>query len=151
MGSWDGAQHSGRRAARPGTWGTPDRDRAGLAYLAQNSGLHAHPARISTPARIAAIAAAAVVAAAFASPLIGLNREQRRAEDREQLAIDAVKRYADVVRETPALRDDPELAKLRAKLLKEPLDFFRGLRDRLQADRETRPDSLTVWRRQASS
>jgi eukaryotic-like serine/threonine-protein kinase len=70
------------------------------------------------------------------------NRERRRAEDREQMAIDAVKRYADVVRETHELKEDPSLAKLRSTLLKEPLEFFKRLRDRLQENRATTPDSL---------
>ena len=70
-------------------------------------------------------------------------KEQKgRAEEREQMAIDAVKRYGDVVRETPELKNTPALAPLRAKLLKEPQAFFKRLRDRLQADRETSPDSL---------
>ena len=58
------------------------------------------------------------------------------------MAIDAVRRYGDVVRETPELKNNPSLAKLRATLLKEPQAFFKRLRDRLQADRETTPDSL---------
>ena len=70
------------------------------------------------------------------------NRERRRAEDREQLAIGAVKRYGDVVRETRELKDDPRLAELRSTLLKEPQAFFQTLRDRLLADRETTPESL---------
>ena len=58
------------------------------------------------------------------------------------MAIDAVKRFGDVVRETPELKNNPALAPLRSKLLKEPQAFFKRLRDRLQADRETTPDSL---------
>jgi eukaryotic-like serine/threonine-protein kinase len=68
--------------------------------------------------------------------------QQVRAQEREQMAIDAVRRYGDVVRETPELRNDPGLAKLRATLLKEPQAFFKRLRDRLQADRDTAPESL---------
>jgi len=70
------------------------------------------------------------------------KEQQGRAQDREQMAIDAVKRYGEVVRETPRLKDDPSLAKLRATLLAEPLTFFKRLRDRLQADQATTPDSL---------
>ena len=58
------------------------------------------------------------------------------------MAIDAVKRFREVVSETPELKDEPALAPLRARLLKEPQAFFRRLRDRLEADRETTPDSL---------
>ena len=70
------------------------------------------------------------------------TEQKKRAEEREQMAIDAVKRYGDVVRDTPELKNNPTLAPLRAKLLKEPQAFFKLLRDRLQADRETTPDSL---------
>ena len=68
--------------------------------------------------------------------------QQIRAQDREQLAIDAVRRYGDVVSENLELKTNPGLAKLRATLLKEPQAFFKRLRDRLQADRETSPESL---------
>ncbi len=99
------------------------------------------------------LVAAASVSAALA---VGANRErvralsaektareqQIRAQDREQMAIDAVKRFGDVVRQTPALKDNSSLAKLRAALLSESLEFFKSLRDRLQADRETSPESL---------
>ncbi len=58
------------------------------------------------------------------------------------MAIDAVKRFGDAVRETPELKNNPSLSRLRATLLKEPQAFFHRLRDRLQADTETAPDSL---------
>ncbi len=67
---------------------------------------------------------------------------QARAQNREQMAIDAVRRFGDVVRETPELKNNPRLSKLRRELLKEPQAFFKNLRDRLQADPETTPDSL---------
>ncbi len=70
------------------------------------------------------------------------EEQKTRAEAREQLAIDAVKRFGDVVRESPELLNNPGLAGLRAALLKEPHAFFKRLRDRLQADRETTTDSL---------
>ena len=68
--------------------------------------------------------------------------QQGRAEEREQMAIDAVKRFGDVIRETPELKNNPALAPLRSKLLKEPQAFFKRLRDQLQADKETTPGSL---------
>ena len=70
------------------------------------------------------------------------KEQQGRAQDREAMAIEAVKKYADAVRETPELKNNPSLSRLRATLLKEPQAFFKRLRDRLQADRETKPDSL---------
>jgi serine/threonine-protein kinase len=71
-----------------------------------------------------------------------LDLQKTRAEDRERQAIEAVKRFRDAVAENPRLKDDPELEDLRKALLREPLAFFRSLRERLQADRDTRPESL---------
>jgi serine/threonine-protein kinase len=71
-----------------------------------------------------------------------LDLQKTRAEDREKQAIEAVKRFRDAVAENPRLKDDPELEDLRKALLREPLAFFRSLRERLQADRDTRPESL---------
>jgi serine/threonine-protein kinase len=68
--------------------------------------------------------------------------QRLRAEDREQQAIDAVKRFRDAVANEPELKNTPALENLRKRLLKEPLAFFRDLRDHLQADRDTRPESL---------
>ena len=64
---------------------------------------------------------------------IGAKEQKERAQEREQMAIDAVKRFGDVVGETPELKNNPALAPLRSKLLKEPQAFFKRLRDRLQA------------------
>jgi serine/threonine-protein kinase len=71
-----------------------------------------------------------------------LDRQRLRAEDRERQAIDAVKRFREAVANEPLLKDTRELDELRKRLLKEPLAFFRALRERLQADRDTRSDSL---------
>jgi serine/threonine-protein kinase len=71
-----------------------------------------------------------------------LKLQRRRAEDRETQAIDAVKRFRDALVDERELKNSPALENLRKRLLKEPLTFFRTLRDRLQADRETRPESL---------
>jgi serine/threonine-protein kinase len=73
---------------------------------------------------------------------IALDRQRERAEDREQQAIDAVKRFSDAISNEPLLKDTPELEALRRRLLGEPLSFFRSLRERLQADRDSRTDSL---------
>ena len=53
-----------------------------------------------------------------------------------------MRQFGDVVANEPLLRDSPKLEALRKRLLKEPLDYFRALRDRLRADRDTRPESL---------
>jgi serine/threonine protein kinase len=71
-----------------------------------------------------------------------LDEQRRRAEDREDQAIEAVRKFRDAIINDPALRNGPELEELRKRLLKEPLTFFRSLRDRLQLDRDTRPESL---------
>jgi tetratricopeptide (TPR) repeat protein len=83
----------------------------------------------------------------FATVLAGknqeLDRQRQRAEQREALAIDALKKFRDAVEDNPDLKNRPELDALRKALLQEPLKFFRDLRDRLQTDRDTRPDALT--------
>jgi serine/threonine-protein kinase len=71
-----------------------------------------------------------------------LGVERNKAEEREKLAVDAVKRFRDAVIEEPQLKNNAELEGLRKRLLKEPLAFFRSLRERLQADKDTRTESL---------
>ncbi len=68
-------------------------------------------------------------------------QEKKKAEAREELAIDAVKKFRDAVADNEVLKN-PALESLQKKLLKEPLEFFHSLRDRLQADKDTRPESL---------
>jgi serine/threonine protein kinase len=72
-----------------------------------------------------------------------LDLQRRRAEANETQAIDAVKRFRDAVANEPVLKDNPELEALRKRLLKEPLAYFRALRERLQLDGDTRPESLS--------
>jgi serine/threonine-protein kinase len=83
----------------------------------------------------------------FAAVVTGKNRElarqTQRAESREKMAIDAVKRFRDVVVEELVLQTNPALQELRKKLLKEPLAFFKSLRAQLQGDRDTRPEALS--------
>ena len=78
--------------------------------------------------------------------LAGKNRElaqQRlRAEEREALAIDAMRKFRDAVQANPELKNRRDLDPLRKALLKEPLEFFHRLRDQLQADRDTRPEVM---------
>jgi tetratricopeptide (TPR) repeat protein len=71
-----------------------------------------------------------------------LARQTQRAEAREKMAIDAVKRFRDAVVEEPMLKSNKALEALRKRLLKEPLAFFRLLREQLQGDQETRPEAL---------
>ncbi len=70
------------------------------------------------------------------------SEQKTRAQDREQMAIDAVKRFGDAVRNTPDLKNEPALAKLRSTLLKEPQAFFKRLRDELQSHQDAAPESL---------
>jgi eukaryotic-like serine/threonine-protein kinase len=79
---------------------------------------------------------------ALAKANVDLAKQRERAEDREQQAIDAVKRFRDAVADEPTLKNSPELEPLRKKLLKEPLAFFHNLRQQLQADQDTRPEAL---------
>src|SRR5262249_44072791 len=64
-----------------------------------------------------------------------------RAEEREQIAIDAVKKFGDVIKNEPELKNNPSLESLRKKLLSEPMGFFKTLRDQLQADKDTQPEA----------
>jgi len=89
---------------------------------------------------------AAIFSVGFAAIVTAKNRElarqTQRAEKRELMAIDAVKHFRDVVVEDAVLKNNPALGDLRKKLLKEPLEFFKLLREQLQADTETRPEAL---------
>ena len=71
-----------------------------------------------------------------------LDHQRTRAEKLEKQALDAVKRFGDAVTENPELKNNLALEPLRKALLKEPLTFFLALRDRLQADHDTQPQSL---------
>jgi tetratricopeptide (TPR) repeat protein/predicted Ser/Thr protein kinase len=71
-----------------------------------------------------------------------LDTERERAEYGENQAIEAVKSFRDAVANEPALKSNPTLGDLRKRLLKEPLLFFKTLRNRLQATQDTRPESV---------
>ena len=90
----------------------------------------------------AALAQAETALAAETKANAEAKDQRARAEAREQLAIDAVEKFRDAVQANPELKNRPELDALRKALLKEPLEFFRKLRDQLQADRDTRPEAL---------
>jgi eukaryotic-like serine/threonine-protein kinase len=65
-----------------------------------------------------------------------------KAEARELMAIDAVTQYRNAVADNEVLKGSPSLQELRKTLLKTPLDFFKKLRDELQKENDTRPESL---------
>jgi serine/threonine-protein kinase len=71
-----------------------------------------------------------------------LDRQRRRAEQREALALGAVKKFRDAVQANAELKNRPELEALRKALLKEPLEFFATLRDQHQADGDTHAQAL---------
>jgi len=71
-----------------------------------------------------------------------LDQQRQRAEQRENLALEAVRKFRDAVQTNPELKNRSELAILRNALLKESLAFFRQLRDQLQVDRDTQPRTL---------
>ncbi len=82
----------------------------------------------------------------FAAVVTGTNRDlakqTQRAEAREQMAINAVDASAMSSSKNRCSRTIPRSRKLRKKLLKEPLAFFKLLREQFQIDSETRPDGL---------
>ncbi len=69
------------------------------------------------------------------------DRDRKRAEAREAMAVDAIEKFQKAVIDNPQL-GDPRFKPLRDTLLKEPLQFSRNLRQLLQADGDTRPESL---------
>ena len=71
-----------------------------------------------------------------------LKKERERVELRERQAVEALRRFGDSVANEPVLKNSPALKNLRRRLLGEPIAFFRDLRDQLQADAGTRPESL---------
>jgi tetratricopeptide (TPR) repeat protein/predicted Ser/Thr protein kinase len=71
-----------------------------------------------------------------------LDKQRSRAEEREHQAVDAVNRFRNAVADNPDLKNNPALESLRKTLLKEPLAFFRSLRASLQADGDTKPESI---------
>jgi serine/threonine protein kinase len=70
------------------------------------------------------------------------ERERARAVQREQEAIDAVRRFGDSVANNQDLKNRPELESLRKTLLKEPLAYFKSFAQQLQQDSDTSPESL---------
>ena len=106
--------------------------------------LRKHPA-------IASAATAALVLVALGAGLAAVQQnshartlaiQTEKAEAREDMAIDAVKRFRDAVAEDKVLKDSPSLHNLRRSLLQEPLRFFRLLREELQSDDGSRPEAL---------
>lgn len=71
-----------------------------------------------------------------------LTLAKNRAEQREDDAIAAVNRFGKAVAGSKELRDDPRMQSLRNDLLKEPIDFFKSLRKRLQDDDNSSQESL---------
>ena len=108
---------------------------------------HQRRARCSVLGMISAVGFAAVVTAKNGE----LAKQTLRAETHEQLAINSVKRFRDVVVEDSVLKNNPALEDLRKKLLKEPLAFFKSLREQLQADKVTKPEALAGWPRRTMS
>jgi serine/threonine protein kinase/tetratricopeptide (TPR) repeat protein len=115
-----------------------------LALLGGIAGTTAGFLRAEEKRREAEAAARAESLAKIDAETRRLEAEQQRAraETREQQAIDAVKRFRDAVADNPMLKNSPELEDLRKTLLKEPLAFFKTLREQLQADNDTRPEAL---------
>jgi eukaryotic-like serine/threonine-protein kinase len=101
-----------------------------------------HRAALATAGAFALLLVIATVISTYLA--LRANRELKRAEDREALAILGFKRFRDAVVESPDLKRNPSLGPLRKILLKEPLSFFKTLRDQLLADGATRPESVAA-------
>ena len=67
---------------------------------------------------------------------------EERAEQNEQTAIAAVKKYVEAIRKTPELMGNESLSQLRKNLLAEPYAFYQNLQDRLKNENQTNLNSL---------
>jgi len=88
------------------------------------------------------ILATITVAATVATFVVSRAREAEhvalaRSESRGDLALEAVQKFREAIRDNLDVRNRPELGALRKKLLAEPLDVFKRLRDELQGSRDT--------------
>jgi serine/threonine protein kinase len=68
--------------------------------------------------------------------------QRTRAEARERLAIDTIKRFRDAVAGDELLKSRADLKPALNRSLKEPLLFFQTLRDHLQSSRDASPETL---------
>ena len=82
---------------------------------------------------IAAVSTAVVVSLARR----GEHRALMQAESRADLAVEAVRQFREAVTNNLDVKNRPDLAGLRKKLLGEPLKFFEQLRADLQKSRDT--------------
>jgi serine/threonine-protein kinase len=99
------------------------------------------------------LAVVAVLQASHAGRLDEKNRALRaanaeiaaardRAEARERLASQAVDRFREAVVDNTDVRNRPDLGPLRKKLLREPLEFYRKLREEIAASGDRSPAAL---------
>lgn len=63
----------------------------------------------------------------LANKNLEVERQRSISDMNEKLAIDSVRRFAEAVSQEPQLKNLPELAELREKLLNEPVRFYRNL------------------------
>ena len=70
------------------------------------------------------------------------DRQRDRAEKREEAAINAIKRFGDAIAESNELKNSEGLQDLRKAFLREPIAFYRELKEQLQADKNTSEASL---------
>jgi serine/threonine protein kinase len=68
--------------------------------------------------------------------------QRKRAEENEAAAIAAVKSFRDAIANNPELRNSPQLEGLRKQLLREPLEYFKHLRERLVSESASSPKAL---------
>ena len=90
------------------------------------------------------VLATIAIAASVATVVVNRARESEHkaftsVEAHALLAIEAVEKFREAVHDNLDVRNRPELAALRKKLLAEPLKFFQQLRDEIQGSRDTSP------------
>lgn len=79
------------------------------------------------------------------------EREKSRAEQREKEAVGALRQFGESIANNPELKNNPLLVSLRSTLLRQPLDFFQTLREKLDEDEGTSADSLARFANAAFS
>ena len=105
-------------------------------------------ATIATLITLAAITLTAIIAAVVVS-FVRTSEHQAlgRAESRANLAVESVRKFREAVENNLDVRNRPELAGLRKRLLRDPLHFFERLREDLQESRDpSRATTLKLGR-----
>jgi len=70
-----------------------------------------------------------------------LRQARARAEGRVELALNAIDKFRGAVADNPQLKFQPEFAQLRQGLLRAPQEFYRQIRQDIEAGQDTSPEA----------